>query len=188
MDWVSFIWAALGILLILSEFFIPGFVIFFFGAGAVITGILTALLPFLGNSILAQVLIWLGTSTLSLLGLRKYLSKVFKGKLIKPKDQEALEAGKDAKVLEKISPDKPGRISFQGTSWEAWTFDEIIKKGSEVHILKQEGMKYWVTAKDLDKSDKDKAIEELDELLSKALKTDPDGTPPTKKPKKEKSE
>ena len=37
---LSLLWLIVGIILILSEFVIPGFIICFFGAAAIITGIL----------------------------------------------------------------------------------------------------------------------------------------------------
>ena len=41
----GWIWAILGLLLILVEFFVPQFVIFFFGVGALVTAAVTALVP-----------------------------------------------------------------------------------------------------------------------------------------------
>ena len=41
----GWIWAILGLLLILLEFFVPQFVIFFFGVGALLTAAITALVP-----------------------------------------------------------------------------------------------------------------------------------------------
>ena len=70
-------WAIAGVILIISEFFIPGFVIFFFGAGALLNALLTVVIQALRSNIPVQVLIWLGFSGLSLFTLRKYFSKIF---------------------------------------------------------------------------------------------------------------
>ncbi|HUV08829.1 MAG TPA: hypothetical protein VMX75_13935 [Spirochaetia bacterium] len=52
MDSLPFIWSVAGILMMISETFIPGFVIFFFGLGALANGLLTAVFPGLRPCIL----------------------------------------------------------------------------------------------------------------------------------------
>jgi membrane protein implicated in regulation of membrane protease activity len=133
-----FIWAFVGLLFVGLEFAIPGLVIIFFGAGALITSLLTAILPGLKESILLQVFLWLGASGLSLAVLRKYLSKVFKGKTLVSDGSDP--SGKTAEVIERITPDDPGRVHFQGTTWKATSYTETIEKGEPATILKQEGL------------------------------------------------
>lgn len=138
------IWAIAGLALILAEFIVPEFVIFFFGLGALLNSLLIALIPPLAGSIPLQIVIWLGFSTLSLFGFRRYFSRWFKGRKFVEDDQAEL-VGEMVEVLEEITPDKPGRIRFGGTSWTAITYDEIFKKGDRVAIIRREGMKYLVT-------------------------------------------
>ena len=141
---IPFVWFLLGLLMMVGEVFIPGFVIFFFGLGAVVNGILTAVFPFLRSRIVFQILIWLGTSGLSLFLLRKYFARIFKGRFLEKKE-ETEPTGKTAKVIEEIRPDKPGRVRFQGTSWRAICYDETFQKGDKVEILKQENLTIVVT-------------------------------------------
>jgi inner membrane protein len=143
-----FIWAFIGLLFIGLEFAIPGFVIFFFGAGAVITSLLTAIIPGLKSSAALQILLWLGTSSLSLVLLRKYLSKVFRGKTLV--DDGSGPSGKTAEVIERITPDNPGRVHFQGTSWKALSYTDILEKGETVTVLKQEGLTLIVSKSFMD--------------------------------------
>lgn len=138
------IWAIAGLALILAEFIVPEFVIFFFGLGALLNSLLIALIPPLAGSIPLQIVIWLGFSTLSLFGFRRYFSRWFKGRKFVEDDQAEL-VGEMVEVLEEITPDKPGRIRFGGTSWTAITYDENFKKGDRVAIIRREGMKYLVT-------------------------------------------
>ena len=138
------IWAIAGLALILAEFIVPEFVIFFFGLGALLNSLLIALIPRLAGSILTQIVIWLGLSSLSLFGFRRYFSRWFRGRKFVEDDQAEL-VGEKAKVLEDISPDDPGRIRFGGTSWVAVTFDGEFKRGEQVTIIRREGMKYLVT-------------------------------------------
>lgn len=147
MDFLHLIWLIGGFGLILLEFILPGFVIFFFGAGALLTGILTWLIPGLSSSVLLQALLWLGTSSLTLGIFRKRLAPIFKGKSIEAgqEDDNNDDAGTTAEVNKAISPNKPGRIRLHGTTWEARSFDESFAAGDKVEILKKEGMVYYVT-------------------------------------------
>ena len=56
---VPLIWAILGLAMVVAEFVIPGFVIFFFGLGALINALLTAIFPGLAGNIPLQVITWL---------------------------------------------------------------------------------------------------------------------------------
>jgi len=144
LNYLPYIWILLGFLLVGSEFLIPGFVIFFFGLGSLVTGILTAVIPGLKSSFILQVLIWLGSSALSLFSLRKYFARVFKGRVL---SGEAMDdfAGQKAVVIEAIGPDKPGRIRFQGTSWWAESYTESFQPGETVEILVKENLTFVVT-------------------------------------------
>ena len=141
---IPFAWFLLGLIFMASELAIPGFVIFFFGMGAVVSGIFTSIFPFLRSSIVWQVLIWLAASGLSLFSLRKYFSKIFKGRF-RGKEGETQFAGSKAEVIEDIRPEKPGRVRFQGTSWKAVSDTESFEKGQEVEILKLEDLAFVVT-------------------------------------------
>lgn len=140
-------WAVAGLLLILSEFVIPQFVVFFFGVGALFNAALLAVFPGLSQRIPLQLVIWACTSGLSLALLRRYASKWFRG------DERAIDddtdAGQTATVVETIAPDSPGRISFHGTTWTAVSYDRTITTGETVTILKKENLSYIVAAGDL---------------------------------------
>ena len=145
----SLVWAILGLVLIGSEFIVPEFVIFFFGLGALAMSLLTALLPGLGVQIPIQIVLWLAMSGVSLFALRRTFSRVFKGTLFdRSGDLDA--GGRTARVTERIEPDKPGRISYHGTTWKAISYDESIDAGETVEILKKEGMSFLVTRSMLD--------------------------------------
>lgn len=148
MDAGWLLWIVSGIVMLLLEFSIPGLIIFFFGIGGILTGILALLIPGFSQSILLQVLTWLGTSTFTLAFLRKKLSSVFKGDAVKAGSEldDQSDAGQIAEVLETITPQKAGRISLHGTSWEARSYTEKFERGTKVQILSREGMRYYVSA------------------------------------------
>jgi membrane protein implicated in regulation of membrane protease activity len=132
------LWFLLGLVLILSELALPGFVIIFFGIGAWIT----ALGVFLGvaDSFNVQLLIFLLSSILSLVLFRKQGKRYFQGRVSHKLDDVATlddVRGERALVIEDIVPQTlSGRVEFHGTHWRA-TADQEIKKGTPVEILER---------------------------------------------------
>ena len=146
-----FIWAVIGLIFVGAEFFVPGVVIVFFGLGALLTSILSGLIPGLKHSMALQIILWLASSSLSLAFLRKYLSQVFRGKMVTTDGSEP--SGKIAEVTESISPENPGRVHFQGTTWKATSFTESFQPGEKVEILKEDGLSLIVTKSIMDGND-----------------------------------
>jgi inner membrane protein len=146
-----FIWAVIGLIFVGAEFFVPGVVIVFFGLGALLTSILSGLIPGLKHSMALQIILWLASSSLSLAFLRKYLSQVFRGKMVTTDGSEP--SGKIAEVTESISPENPGRVHFQGTTWKATSFTESFQPGEKVEILKVDGLSLIVTKSIMDGND-----------------------------------
>lgn len=144
------IWAILGGVLLLAEFAVPELVVIFFGLGALINAFLIALIPGLRGDIPLQIILWAATSGLSLALLRKYAARWFRGDDVKP---DASDSGNTAEVIEQIQPDRPGRIRYRGTSWQATAVDESIPVGATVTILEKQNLTYLVTRGDLLESD-----------------------------------
>ncbi len=135
-------WSLVGLLLIASEMIIPGFTIFFFGAGALLTALISLIFPWIGIG--AQTLLWAGSSVAAFVFLRKRFRSVLKGTIIYRDAGADRYAGREAEVIDAVAPDAPGRIRFQGTSWEAISYDETIPAGEKALILRQEGMRFIV--------------------------------------------
>lgn len=130
--WITpgFIWFVVGVVLVLLEFAVPGVLLVFFGAGA----LLTAALSWSGVLVSsAGQLVFFGVSSLALLfGLRRYVAKFFKGDTVTEKDEEYI--GRTAKALTDIIPNEiNGRVFFQGTNWNAES-DVHIRNGSVVRV------------------------------------------------------
>lgn len=138
------IWTIIGLVFVVAEFIVPEFVIFFFGIGALLNSLLVALFPGLGASIPLQILTWLGFSAVSLFSLRRYFARWFKGRKFEEDDQEEW-IGRAAKVTEAISEDSPGRISLNGTTWVAESYNEVFEPGDRVEIVCREGTRFLVT-------------------------------------------
>ena len=142
---IDLIWAITGIVLIFIEFFIPGLVIIFFGIGALITALLTFII---GESFTLplQLLIFTITSILSLLLLRKYMKKVFMGKLESENEGTNfnIEIGKVIPVVEFIQPGEVGgKVKYQGTIWNAYS-DLPIAPGESVKIIGSKNLTLYV--------------------------------------------
>lgn len=128
--------------------------LFLLGIAALFTAGLTAIIPGLGDLFWLQVPIWVASSFVTLVLLRKRFRKLFKGDEVKP--VRDAESGREVLVIETVSPGKPGRISFKGTSWTATSLDEEIPAGSKAFILEQDGMSFVVASRLLGDGDKPK--------------------------------
>ena len=128
------IWFLLGIGLAFLELYLPGFIVLFFGIGCL--GTSGALLLW-DLSLTQQILLFLTTSITSLLLLRKWLMRIFRGvSSDKPdEDFDDFPRGAHVKVLKTITPDNSGRIQYRGTAWDALA-DETIEAGDTVEIVR----------------------------------------------------
>lgn len=131
-----YIWFILGILFLISELIIPGFTIFFFGCGAILTAIASIAITPIGNSSIFQIILWLISSILSLVFFRKRFTSTFKGRLYK--DQTDSFIGHEAVVVEDITAISPGRVLIGGTTWKAEALnEENLYKDEKVRIIRK---------------------------------------------------
>ena len=131
------IWFLVGLVLLIMEFMLPGLIIAFFGIGAWIVAVLCLLSSYVQGSINTQLLIFIVSSVLSLLILRRWVKGVFLGHSGAKQDlREDLKefVGERATVIEDISPRAGGKVEFHGTNWEARA-DGDIATGAIVEII-----------------------------------------------------
>ena len=138
------IWFIIGLVLLLLELVMPGFVIFFFGVGAWITALVCLLAD---PGINVQVIIFAVTSVIALLVFRR----IIKNKFIYSKNDksEAVEdefTGKEAVAVADFGPDKKGKVEFKGTSWKSESGSDI-KAGQTVIIIEKDNFKLIVEPK-----------------------------------------
>ncbi len=149
-----FVWALIGIVCIGLEMLVPGFVIFFFGMGALLTA-LTSLIPGIADILWLQILLFIVYSVCSLVFLRKQFKKIFAGTVFDTRrmSDEDIGTGGVAEVLETISPVKDGRIRFRGTTWNARTSGtDTFAPGASVRVISREGLVYVVEPLEAGKS------------------------------------
>ena len=130
------IWIIIGFVFFLLEFVLPGLILFFFAVGAWIVAILCLFLDF---SINQQLIIFLISSIVSILLLRKWLSKILWKKKHPSELLEDEFLGKTAKAETNISPGENGKVDFKGTTWPAAS-EDIIDKGENVIIIGNESI------------------------------------------------
>lgn len=136
-------WCCLGIVMLMAEFMCPGFVILFFGIGALAVALICV---FVTISINAQIVIFLIVSLIALFSLRRWVKNVFKGFTTgKDKMHRNIDSyvGETAKVVEDIKVNSPGRIEFHGTMWNAISSTDI-PKGTTVVIEEQNNLTFRV--------------------------------------------
>ena len=133
-DWLKpeLIWFIAGLIMLLTEFTMPGLIIFFFGVGAWIVALICL---FADISINIQLTIFLIASVLLLVSLRKWLKNIFVGRSHAKESVDEF-AGEKAVVIREIDQHLGGKVEFDGTSWNAQA-DENITEGSTVEIIEK---------------------------------------------------
>lgn len=133
------IWFLIGLILLIMEFVLPGLIITFFGVGAWIVALVCL---FTDIGINTQLIIFILSSVLSLLFLRKWLKGIFLGHAVSKQNlKENLEefVGQRAVVKETIKPKAGGKVEFHGTNWVAQA-DEEIAVGAVVEIIDKDNI------------------------------------------------
>jgi len=136
------IWFLIGLALLIMEFVLPGLIIAFFGVGAWIVALVCLFSNYVQGSVNVQLTIFILSSVLSLMCLRKWLKGVFLGHAVSKQNlKENLEEfiGQKAVVKEKITPKAGGKVEFHGTNWAAEA-DEEIAEGTVVKIIGKENI------------------------------------------------
>lgn len=140
-------WLIVAGLFFVGEIFTLGFLIFWFGIGALFAMIVS----FFTTNIIIQTTVFLITSTIFILATKPLVKKFVDVKNTNTNVFSII--GKKALVIQDIDPiHSSGQIKLNGEVWSAETEnDEIIKEGSEVEVLKINGVKAIVKLVDSEK-------------------------------------
>ena len=129
-------WFFLGFVLLLFETLIPGLVLVFFGIASWIVSFLLLLFPI---SIPIQIGIFIFFSCFLTFIFHKFFKKITKNE-----DELSQEfKGEKAVVSQKITPQKDGKIIFQGTEWVAES-NEVLEKDVTVIIIDNQSIRFLV--------------------------------------------
>lgn len=146
-----FVWSVIGVACIGLEMLLPGFVIFFFGMGALATA-LASLIPGVSSQLWLQVLIFVISTICSFVFLRRKFLGVFGGTVFDSKrgNIEEGEIGGIGEVTEAVTDSIEGRVRYRGTTWKALCKKGVCVPGSAVRILERRGMTYIIESLDGD--------------------------------------
>ena len=150
-------WLTLGAILIGLELLLPGFVSVFLGIAACVTGFaLSASWITDSNQALA---LFLSASLFLLLVVRTLVARFLPAHVVRSETDETQQAiGRKVRVVESISDETVGRISYLGTTWQARFKPGIIgtiQVGEEVTIVGQENITFLVEPNRSDRVSKD---------------------------------
>ena len=135
-------WIVAGAVLIVLELIVPGMVLVFLGAGA----LLVALFVWLGliQTWMAAITTWFIASLVLLLVLRSFFQRFMSGDVERQSTNEDFAAyGEVVDVVEAIGPDKEGRIRYRGTTWQAICYDHTLDAGTKAHIVCRDNL-IWI--------------------------------------------
>jgi membrane protein implicated in regulation of membrane protease activity len=133
----SLLWFVFGFALLLVELAAPGFIILFFGLGAWAAALCVWLF---GVSLSWQIAVFLGSSVLFILLLRRLFVRVFTGASAGEEEADMNDApanvGQRAEVIRAVAPGAPGEIKYRGSYWRA-VADEPFETGATVRIVEE---------------------------------------------------
>ena len=135
----AFWWTIVGVVLMICEFVVPGLILFFFGIGALATALATLFVPL---SLTGQLIVFVIASLVSLFGLRRYLKRIFTGRIAARSGGEGVAegmVGESGEVSEAISPEKTGKIVLNGVAWKAES-DQVLEVGDRVVVAEQKSL------------------------------------------------
>lgn len=148
---MQFAWLALAIALVVVELATTQIISIWFGAGAAVTAIVTAIVASFGGKlpVVWQLVIFMTVSCALLASTRKFVKKLVK----KNKNQETnldLNIGKVAVVTETIDNIRgEGTVKINGLEWSARSLDDSIIEKDELVIFKEiKGNKAYVERKE----------------------------------------
>lgn len=129
----AIVWLVTGVGLFLLEIITPG--VFFFaalGLGACAAAAAIAI----GASATAAWIIFFSVSVASIYFIRPFARKYFGG-LKKKSNVDAL-VGRDAPLMEKVTPDAAGLVKIDGELWKV-SSSETLAEGERVEVVAVEG-------------------------------------------------
>ena len=129
------IWFVLGFIFFILEFILPGFILFFFAVGAWVVALACLLFDIPINY---QLILFVATSIVAILLLRKWLKGVVFGKKSMSEIEDEI-IGRTGKAETFIGPGNDGRVEFKGTTWTARS-EDIIQPGEIISIIGNESI------------------------------------------------
>ena len=130
------IWLIISLLFFVGEMITVGFLIFWFGIGALIAMIVS----FFIKSIIIQTAVFVISSTILIFATKPFVKRFLDVKTTNTNAYSII--GKKAIVKKEIKPHQVGQIKINGEVWSAESENsETIPEGTEVEIKEIKGVK-----------------------------------------------
>ncbi|WCL47867.1 NfeD family protein [Leptospira sp. GIMC2001] len=141
-EYLPWIWIAAGVLLMVSEFVVPGMFVIFIGFGAIVTGLISLIIPI---GMTEKLVILTVTSIVSILVGSAFIKNIFPSTITK---NDLIKDDFRNEIVPVISDimvnQKGGRVKFQGTEWDAMSQTVRIPKGERVRIISRDNLTFYV--------------------------------------------
>ncbi len=135
-------WIVGGIALLVAEIVVPGMVLGFLGAAALLVAALLGLGAI--DGLVAALTTWFIGSIVMLVALRGLFQRLMPGDTDVTSTDEDLDAfGTVVEVAETIPRGERGRIRFRGTTWAATCYERTLEPGSRARLVTRDGIT-WV--------------------------------------------
>jgi membrane protein implicated in regulation of membrane protease activity len=136
------IWLVAGLVLMVMEALTPGgFFVIFFGAGAVIVGLID--LSGLNMPLVVQAALFVVTSLLATVLFRRPLLERFRD--LTPRHKVDVIVGETAQALEEIPVNGFGKAELRGTAWTAHNIgDTPIARSARCRVERVDGLTLYI--------------------------------------------
>lgn len=135
------IWLVLGLVLIGLELVVPGLVVVFLGAAAIVVS--GAVAVGVVSGWIAATTLWFVTSIAMVLGLRSAFTRLLPGGSEKGSTDEDVDAfGALVEVVDEVGQDG-GRVRFRGSTWAAQTTKRRLAPGTKARIVARNNL-VWI--------------------------------------------
>jgi inner membrane protein len=130
------IWFVIGVAFFLVELMAPAMFSLFLGIGAVAVSVACMAVDL---SFTAQLIVFLATSLLTLVFLRRRFREIFSGGERGKGDELMKIVGEKVRVIEAIDDGRPGRVELNGAPWSAES-DARVEAGEFVVVAERKGL------------------------------------------------
>jgi len=135
-------WMLLGFALLALELFTPGgFFVMFFGAGAIVVGLLVG-----ARLLTVPWLEWLVFTVVSLVSLLVLRPRLVSRMRVEGRDVDTL-VGEAGTMLEDVEAGRLGKAELRGTTWNARNVEtRALRRGERVRVVDVDGLTILVRA------------------------------------------
>ncbi len=143
------VWLIISGIFFVAEIFTTGFLIFWFGIGAIFALLVSIFI----DSILIQTIVFIVVSVILMIFTRPLVNRIISIKETVPTNIYTIK-NKEGYVIDDLNNiDYSGKVKVNGELWSA-TSDTDLKKGTKIKVIDVDGVKLKVEAVKIEAADK----------------------------------